>query len=63
MHPMKEYSAPNIPTLEYAKENPSLLKKLPQRWRKKAAAFACIGAVGLHRRGKRRWYNTPMDCP
>jgi len=45
--PLKNYSAPNIPTLEAARENPELLKKLPRRWQKKAAVAACTGIIGL----------------
>jgi hypothetical protein len=45
--PVKNYKAPNIPTLQTARENPELLKKVPQRWRKKAAVMACMGVAGL----------------
>jgi hypothetical protein len=42
---MKNYIPPNLPTHENANKN--LLKKLPSRWQKKAAIFACAGFVGM----------------
>jgi hypothetical protein len=48
--PMKNYSAPNFPTLENARENFAFrdeLKKLPARWQKKTAVLTCMGLMGF----------------
>ncbi|MCL2577846.1 MAG: copper amine oxidase N-terminal domain-containing protein [Defluviitaleaceae bacterium] len=45
--PLKNYNAPNLPTLENAREKPALLKNLPRRWQKKAAMAACAGIIGI----------------
>ncbi|MCL2577847.1 MAG: hypothetical protein FWE27_07340 [Defluviitaleaceae bacterium] len=45
--PLKNYNAPNFPTLETARENPALLKNLPRRWQKKATMAACLGIIGI----------------
>ena len=44
--PVKNYKTPDYPILEYANDDASLLKKLPQRWKKSAAVFICIGLLG-----------------
>ena len=44
--PMTNYTPPKLPTLQSAKNNPALLKKLPSRWQKNAAVIACIGIMG-----------------
>ena len=44
--PMKNYKTPDYPILEYANDDASFLKKLPQRWKKSAAVFICIGLLG-----------------
>jgi hypothetical protein len=38
--PLESYQPPNLPTLEESRKNPDFLKKLPLRWRKKAAVIA-----------------------
>jgi len=45
--PAKGYTAPGLPTLEGMKTDPAPLMKLPMRWKKNAAAVACIGLVGV----------------
>jgi hypothetical protein len=45
--PLRNYNAPKFPTLQSARDNPELLKKLPKRWQKKAAVVACVGVVGF----------------
>jgi|GEM_PF-1486691 len=45
--PIKNYNAPNLPTLETVRKNPELLKKLPRRWQKKAAIVACLSVAGV----------------
>ena len=44
--PMTNYKTPDYPILEYANDDASFLKKLPQRWKKSAAVFICIGLLG-----------------
>ena len=44
--PAKTYTAPKYPTLTDTHSDPAPLKKLPSRWRKNAAALACIGLLG-----------------
>jgi hypothetical protein len=46
INPMKTYTPPNVPTLEESRKNPDFLKKLPLRWRKKAAVIAAAGIMG-----------------
>jgi len=46
MTPVRNYEAPQLPTLEDSRDNPTLLKKLPLRWQKKAAVIACMSFVG-----------------
>jgi len=41
--PMQDYTAPEIPTQVEANTTPTLLQKLPHRWRKHAAVVACAG--------------------
>jgi len=43
--PVESYTPPQIPTFADG-ENSAMLKKLPVRWRKNAAIFACAGIVG-----------------
>jgi len=44
---MKNYNPPTFPSIAEARENPVLLKNVPSRWKKKAAAFACAGIMGM----------------
>jgi len=44
--PVKEYKAPDLPTLEDTQTIPVLLKRLPVRWKKNAAIITCIGLMG-----------------
>ena len=44
--PVKKYTPPKYPTIEDAKSNPDLLRKLPSRWQKKAKIFATVGMIG-----------------
>ena len=44
--PIKNYSAPNLPTLAESKNNTAMLKKLPIRWTKKAAVVAYLAFAG-----------------
>jgi hypothetical protein len=46
LSPVAQYSSPNYPTNTEADSNPALLKKLPSRWQRNAAAFACVGFLG-----------------
>ena len=46
IRPVETYEAPQLPTLEDARNTPALLKKLPSRWLKHAAVIACIGLMG-----------------
>jgi len=45
INPVENYEAPQIPTL--SDDNSAVLKKLPSRWKKKAAVIACAGIVGV----------------
>ena len=47
LSPAKNYKPPNLPSLENARDNPELLKALPSRWKKSAAAMACLGFAGM----------------
>jgi len=47
INPLKNYDAPNFPTLKNARENRAMLKKIPSRWQKKTAIMACAGFFGL----------------
>jgi len=42
--PVKNYTAPQIPTL--GDNNTAMLKKLPTRWQKNAKVVACAGIIG-----------------
>lgn len=44
--PLKNYTPPNVPTLEESRKNPDFLKKLPLRWRKHAAIIVAAGLMG-----------------
>jgi len=44
--PTSNYTPPKLPTLQAAKTNPTILKKLPSRWQKNATVIACIGIIG-----------------
>ena len=46
MSPVKNYKSPQLPTLGDVRDNPTLLKKLPSRWKKNTAVIACIGFMG-----------------
>ena len=43
--PVKDYSPPNLPTLEEARDS-QMPMPLPSRWRKGVAVLACIGVMG-----------------
>jgi len=45
--PVKKYAPPKYPTIESAKSNPELLRKLPTRWQKNAAVVAAAGLFGV----------------
>jgi len=45
INPVENYEAPQIPTLRDG-GNAEMLKKLPNRWKKKAAVIACAGIMG-----------------
>jgi len=47
LSPARGYNPPNLPSLEDARNNPELLKALPSRWKKSAAAMACLGFAGM----------------
>jgi hypothetical protein len=44
--PAKNYTPPDIPTLDTIRADPAPLKRLPSRWQKNAAAAVCIGLMG-----------------
>ena len=44
---LKDYVVPKYPTYEQAKMDPSLLRRLPNRWKKNIAALACLGLLGM----------------
>jgi len=44
--PIKDYTAPNIPTLEESRKNHNFLAKLPLRWRRCATIATCAGLIG-----------------
>ena len=44
--PVKNYTPPNLPTLEEAGSNLQM-KTLPARWKKNAAVMACLGFTGV----------------
>ena len=46
LSPIRQYNPPEYPTNIDANSNPALLKKLPSRWQKNAAAAACVGLMG-----------------
>ena len=45
--PLKHYTAPALPTLETARNDPALLAQIPSRWAKKAAVITCLGFAGV----------------
>ena len=45
--PLKHYQLPKYPSYEDAKTEPSLLRRLPNRWKKNMAALACVGLLGM----------------
>jgi hypothetical protein len=45
--PVKKGVLLTLPTIEEARANPLLLKRLPGRWQKNAAVVACVGFVGV----------------
>jgi len=50
MAPVKNYTTPNLPTLAESKNDTTMLKKLPNRWTKKAkviARFAFVGTIAF----------------
>jgi len=47
INPVNQYSAPEIPTLADVKCNPTILKKLPARWKKNAKVLACAAVIGM----------------
>ncbi|MCL2837705.1 MAG: hypothetical protein FWE04_01370 [Oscillospiraceae bacterium] len=46
INPVENYDAPRIPPLD-DNGNAEMLKKLPNRWKKKAAVIACAGIMGI----------------
>ena len=44
--PVKKYTSPKYPTYDDARDNSTLLKKLPSRWKKNAKVLACLGLIG-----------------
>lgn len=46
LNPVENYKAPKLPSLNEAKDDPNLLKKLPSRWAKNAAVITCMGIMG-----------------
>jgi len=46
INPVKNYETPQMPTLENAHRDSSLLKKLPSRWKKNATVVTSIGIMG-----------------
>lgn len=46
MTPVKNYTAPSLPTLAESKNDAAMLKELPSRWAKKAKVVACLALVG-----------------
>ena len=47
LSPVKDYTPPQLPTLQETRKNPVLIKKnLPQRWRTNAKVITCIGLFG-----------------
>jgi len=44
--PMTSYKSPNYPTYDDAKNDSTLLKKLPSRWKKNLGALAFMGLLG-----------------
>ncbi|MCL2838038.1 MAG: DUF4136 domain-containing protein [Oscillospiraceae bacterium] len=63
VNPVENYEAPRIPTLDDTCGNAEMLKKLPNRWKRKAAVIACLGIMGAnaltgcmgHREFDRTW--------
>jgi hypothetical protein len=48
--PIKNYSVPDFPNLQNARESSlvkSELKKFPSRWQKKTVILSCVGLIGL----------------
>ena len=43
--PVEDYKAPNLPTLDDISEQPELLKKLPERWKRNSAILAFAGLI------------------
>jgi len=43
---MREYNPPKIPTFAEAREDSTLLKRMPRRWKRNTAILACAGIVG-----------------
>ena len=46
INPVKNYEIPQIPTLESARNDSVLLKKLPSRWKKNTMSVSLIGLMG-----------------
>jgi len=44
---LNKYSQPRYPTYDEARLDPTLLKKLPSRWKQNMGALACIGLLGM----------------
>jgi|GEM_PF-2504131 len=44
---LSDYKLPNYPTYKEARIDPSLLKRLPNRWKKNMAALACVGLLSM----------------
>ena len=47
INPVEGYETPELPSLEAAKGDTSLLERLPKRWRRNAKVVACVGVVAL----------------
>jgi len=46
LNPVKTYDPPKLPSLIEVKNDPALLKVLPERWKSKSKVLTCIGLIG-----------------
>ena len=47
LNPVDSYDPPRLPSLEDARKNPALLKKLPTRWQNNTRVITCMGLIGV----------------